>query len=113
MVYWITGRKNSGKTTLAYRLKAQILNSVVLDGDKFRKQFPTGYSYADRKDNITRLAKIAAVFERQSLIVIIACVSPYKNLRKELQSMFKECIEICLPFGELWEIQFLKNLKIK
>ena len=103
MVYWITGRKNSGKTTLAYRLKEQIPNSVVLDGDEFRKQFPIGYSYEDRKENITHLANIAVILEKQDHVVIIACVSPYRVLRKELQSLFAGCIEICLPFGELWE----------
>ncbi|GAF87319.1 unnamed protein product, partial [marine sediment metagenome] len=46
MVYFITGRKNSGKTTLAYHLK-KILESygefvVILDGDEIRKEFPIG-----------------------------------------------------------------------
>jgi adenylylsulfate kinase-like enzyme len=103
VVYWITGRKNSGKTTLAYRLKAQIPDSVVLDGDEFREYFPAGFEYGAREKNVMRIAKVAAILEKQGTTVIIACVSPYKVLREEAQALFKECIEICMPFGELWE----------
>ena len=104
MVYWITGRKNSGKTTLAYRLMAQIPNSIVVDGDEVRAYFPTGYTDEDRYGNQTRIAKIAAMFEKQGHTVIIACVSPKREVREELQSKyFDEWIEICMPFGELWE----------
>jgi adenylylsulfate kinase-like enzyme len=104
MVYWITGRRNSGKTTLAYRLRAQILNSVVIDGDEVREYFPTGYTDEDRYKNQERIAKIAALLEKQGVTVIVACVSPKREVRKELQfEYFDECIEICMPFGELWE----------
>ena len=103
MVYWVTGRKNSGKTTLAYRLKAQIPNSVVLDGDEFRAYFKAGYEYEERRENIMRLAKVAAILEKQGHVVIVACVSPYRALRQEAQALLEECVEICLPFGELWD----------
>ena len=84
-------------------LKAQIPNSVVLDGDEFREYFPAGYEYGAREKNVMRIAKVAAILEKQGTTVIIACVSPYKVLREEAQALFKECIEICMPFGELWE----------
>jgi len=103
MIYWITGRKNSGKTTLAYRIKLQIKNSVVLDGDEFREYFSGDFSYEGRRNNILRIAKIAAILEKQGHVAIIACVSPYKKVRQEAQEYFKECVEICMPFGELWE----------
>jgi len=102
MVYWITGRKNSGKTTLAYRIAEQI-NGIVIDGDEVRKVFPTGYTNEERYDNIMRIAKIAKIFELQDRTVIVSCVSPYRKWREEAQAMFSECIEICMPFGELWE----------
>ena len=104
MVYWITGRKNSGKTTLAYRLKAQIPNSVVLDGDEMRGVTDNqDYSHEGRLANLLNIARLACVFEEQGVVVIIACVSPNRGVRKELQKWFKECIEICMPFGELWK----------
>jgi adenylylsulfate kinase len=102
MVYWITGRRCSGKTTLAYRLAIQT-NGIVVDGDEVRKIFPRGFSDDDRYNNIMLIAKIAKLFENQGRIVIVACVSPKRAWRKEAQEMFDECLEICLPFGELWE----------
>lgn len=102
VVYWITGRTNSGKTTLAYRLAKQT-NGIVIDGDEVRKLFPTGYSDSERYDHIMRMANIAKIFESQGRIVIIACISPKRKWRKEAQALFKQCVEICMPFGELWE----------
>lgn len=102
MIYWITGRKNSGKTTLAYRLAKQT-NGIVVDGDEVRKYFPTGYTDEERHDNIMRIAKIAKLIEDQGRVAIVACVSPKRKWRKEAQTIFDECVEICLPFGELWE----------
>lgn len=99
MVYWITGRPSSGKTTLAKRLAKQT-NGIIIDGDHIRNYFPTGYSESDRYDNIMRIAKFAKIIEDQGKIAIVACVSPKKSIRKEAQAMFKECIEIELPFGE-------------
>jgi adenylylsulfate kinase-like enzyme len=102
VIYWITGRRHSGKTTLAYRLAAQT-NGIVIDGDEVRKIFPTGFSDDDRYNNIMLIAKIAKLFENQGRTVVVACVSPKRHWRKEAQEMFDECLEICLPFGELWE----------
>ena len=102
MVYWITGRSNSGKTTLAHRLAKQT-NGIVVDGDHVRKYFPVGFSDEERQDNIIRIAKIAKIIEDQGRVAIVACVSPKRAWRQEAQGLFKECVEICLPFGELWE----------
>ena len=104
MVYWITGRRHSGKTTLARKLEKQIPNSVVLDGDEFRAYNNNqDYTDAGRRSNQEALAKAAAQWEVLGKVPIIACVSPNKNLRKALQATFKSCLEIQLPFGELWE----------
>jgi len=104
MVYWITGRKNSGKTTLAYRLKAQIPDSVVLDGDQVRELWENiQYDKEGRKQNLELIAKIALLLEKQGHTVIIACVSPIRSEREYYQMWFDKCIEICMPFGELWE----------
>lgn len=102
MVYWLTGRKNAGKTTIGNQIVRQT-NGILLDGDDFREYFPTGYSDEDRKDNIMRIAKTAALIEKQGHIVVIACVSPKREWRKEAQRLFKEYIEIFIPGGELWD----------
>ena len=102
MVYWITGRSGAGKTTLANRIAKQT-NGIVLDGDNIREYFPSDFSDEGRENNIMLIAKFAALLEAQDFIVVVACVSPKREWRKKAQSLLKECIEICLPFGELWE----------
>lgn len=102
MVIWITGRKHSGKTTLARRLARQ-LDGVILDGDEVRDLCDNqDYTDAGREFNQRKITKRALELERKGHTVIIACVSPKLALRQELQAQFKECIEIELPFGELW-----------
>ena len=103
MVYWITGRCHSGKTTLAHKLAKQIKGGVVLDGDEFRQMFPEDFSKMGRFRNQRRMAKIARLLQAQGFTPIIACVSPSKVMRKALQSYIGNCVEIQLPFGELWE----------
>lgn len=103
MVYWITGRKASGKTTLAKKLALQIPRAVVLDADHFRKYMDFGYTPEGRVQNQTALATFARMLEDQGFVPIIACVSPVRSVRKELQAKFENCIEIQMPFGKLWE----------
>jgi len=102
MVYWITGRSGAGKTTLANRIAKQT-NGIVLDGDKIREHFPSDFTDEGRENNIMLIAKFAALLEEQGFTVVVACISPKREWRKKAQSLFNECIEICLPFGELWE----------
>ena len=102
MVYWITGRANSGKTTLAHKIAKQI-NGIVLDGDEMRKYFPQSFESGGRRANLYGLTVYAKILDKQGFNVVIACVSPNKSLRKEFQKEFKDCIEIQMPFGELWE----------
>ena len=102
MVYWITGRRHSGKTTLAKRMAARVQKAVVLDGDEFREEFPEDFTAEGRQRNQERLASVARILERQGFVPIIACVSPKRGVRSRLQATFAECIEIQLPFGDLW-----------
>ena len=102
MVIWITGRRHSGKTTLARRLAKQ-LDAEVLDGDEVRALCENAdYSDLGRELNQRTIAQRALELERQGKNVIVACISPKLALRQELQSQFKQCIEIELPFGDLW-----------
>ena len=104
MVYWITGRANSGKTTLAKRLAKQV-DGIVIDGDEVRKIWGTTDCFrdSDRYLNILTIARIARLIEKQDKIAIVACISPKRSVRYEAQLLFDQCIEICMPFGELWE----------
>lgn len=103
MVYWITGRKGSGKTTLAHKIAAQVKNGVVLDADHFRAYKDFGYTPEGRISNQEALTAFAHMLEDMGFTPVIACVSPVKEVRQSLQKTFKECIEIQLFHGTLWE----------
>jgi len=103
MIYWITGKKNSGKTTLAYRLK-ELLESygesvVVLDGDKIRREFPIGYTDTERWERTYEIGKWAAIFEKQGVISVVALLSEKKEWRERTRKLFNESRLIYLPGG--------------
>jgi len=107
MVYFITGKSNSGKTTRAYLLKKKLElqkeSVVVLDGEEVRERFPTGFSDDERYEHIMRIAKIAAIIEENGIVVIIAMIAPKKQWRQEARSLFKKSCLIHLPGGTLWK----------
>lgn len=92
MVILITGKPNAGKTTLAYKLKENSKKEVViLDGDELRDALNyNDYTLEGRTKWMLDVAKIAKVFERQGLDVIISLVSPLKEVRKDMLDMFEE-----------------------
>jgi adenylylsulfate kinase-like enzyme len=103
MVYWITGKKNAGKTTLAYRLK-ELLESygesvVVLDGGGIRGYFPIGYSETERWERTYEIGKWAAIFEKQGVISVVALLSEKKEWRERTRKLFNESRLIYLPGG--------------
>lgn len=102
MVIWITGKANSGKTTMAKRLAKTVERPVILDGDEMRKIFPAGFKAQDREDNVMHLAKFAALLERQGLTPLVACVSPTKELRQKARQLFESSCLIYMPGGTLW-----------
>lgn len=79
---WLTGLSASGKSTLACALEGHLkLTSracCVLDGDLLRNGLnrDLGFSSADRKENIRRVAEMAKVMNDAGLIVICALISP-------------------------------------
>ena len=103
MVYLIVGKQNSGKTTLAYHLK-EILESygesvIVLDGDEIRKYFPLGYSEPERRKRTFVIGKLAAMFEEQGVVPIIALLSEKKEWRECIRKLFENSRLIYLPGG--------------
>lgn len=108
MVYWITGKKNSGKTTLAGKIKQTLKNygyvACVLDGDEIRDELgDTGYTLDGRMAHVNRVVGIARILNRQEIIPIIALVSPYRALRDIGFESFPSMRLIYCEGGELWE----------
>jgi len=108
MVFWITGKRSSGKTTYGKRLKVfyESLGGKVLllDGDEIR-DLTGDQSYTDeaRENHIMTTARFAALAEKQGFIVIICLLSPKKKWRMEARKLFDKSIIIPLPNGELWK----------
>ena len=86
-VVWLTGLPGSGKSTLARALERRLFSNggspVLLDGDTLRAGLNSdlGFSAADRRENIRRLAEVATHLARNGHIAIVAAVSPSREDR--------------------------------
>lgn len=84
---WLTGLSGSGKSTIAYELEKTLMHSrwpcAVLDGDNLRHRLnrDLGFSEADRRENIRRVAEMARLMNDAGLTVIASLISPYRDDR--------------------------------
>ncbi len=86
MILWLTGNTGSGKTTLAGKLASH--DTVILDGDGVREIWPElGMSKEDRETSNCRVARLARLLEAQGLVVIVAVICPFKELRDEVRAI--------------------------
>lgn len=86
-VVWITGLPCSGKSTLAQRLQALLAADVpaciVLDGDRLRPVIAPdlGFTLDDRRACGWRYARLAAEIAAQGVVVVVATLSPFAEIR--------------------------------
>ena len=101
MILWITGQSGSGKTTLAEYFLERI-DAVHLDGDVMRSAISTdlGLEKADRYEHNLRVARLAKELEDQGFNVIVSLISPYRDLREEIQEI-TGCSYIFLRGGKV------------
>ena len=94
MVLWLTGLSGSGKTTIARELERRLFDEgkqvCILDGDNLRQGLSSdlGFSEVDRKENIRRVAHTAELFYRAGFIVICSFISPRREMRDMVRSLF-------------------------
>jgi adenylylsulfate kinase len=87
IVLWFTGLSSSGKSTIAVELEKRLFKmgkaTYLLDGDNIRLGINSdlGFSMEDRKENIRRVAEIAALMKDAGLITIVAFISPLQIFR--------------------------------
>jgi adenylylsulfate kinase len=99
---WITGLPGSGKTSLARDLEESLLERGLdverLDaGDIRRAWLPTlGYTRQEQTGYLRLLGHFCNLLTRNGAIVIVAAVSPYQELRKELRDQIGRLIEVYL-----------------
>jgi bifunctional enzyme CysN/CysC len=99
---WFTGLSGAGKTSLADQLQAQLttqgLTSFVLDGDKLRHGLngDLGFTEADRRENIRRVAQVARLMVDAGITVMVSVISPYQEDRLKARALFAagEFIEV-------------------
>ncbi len=96
LVVWFTGLSGAGKSTLASEveklLHKQRVNTYILDGDNIRHGLnkDLGFQPEDRKENIRRIGEVSRLFVDAGIITLVAFISPYREDRQMVRSLFKE-----------------------
>lgn len=100
-VIWFTGLSGAGKSTLANELYRQLKKEGVerieiLDGDEIRTNLSQGlgFSREDRDLNIRRIGYVAKLLARNGVTVIVAAISPYREVREELKRNIDNFVEV-------------------
>ena len=97
---WLTGLPSAGKTTLgravAQHLQSQGERVELLDGDTLRAHLGSnlGFSRADREEHLRRIAFVAGLLTGHGITVVIAAISPYRQLRSELRNGLDPFLEV-------------------
>lgn len=110
VMLWFTGLSGSGKSTVAVALERELHRRGrlcrILDGDNIRSGINAnlGFSEADRKENIRRIAEVSKLFVDTGIITIAAFISPTEEMRQMAAEIigrndFKE-IYISTPLEE-------------
>jgi len=90
---WLTGLSASGKSTIARLLEKELVSQgrvcYILDGDNVRHGLnrDLGFSMEDRKENIRRIAEVAALMNEAGVIVVTAFISPYRQDRRDARDI--------------------------
>jgi adenylylsulfate kinase len=75
MTIWLTGLSGSGKTTIGQEV-ANVL------------------SKADRDENIRRIGFVSHLLTKHGVVVVVAAISPYREIRQEVRKLIGNFIEI-------------------
>lgn len=108
MTLWMTGLSGSGKSTISVALEHALVQKQPkayfvyrLDGDnlRFGLNRDLGFSPADRKENVRRVAEVSKLFAEAGAIVIAGLISPYAADREYAREVHKNS---SLPFMEVF-----------
>jgi adenylylsulfate kinase len=116
-ILWLTGVSGAGKSTIAKQVERELkergLLVEVLDGDVVRTNLSKGLSFSreDRDTNVRRVGFVANLLSQNGIAVIVALVSPYRDVRDELRRTTTNFIEgyITAPL-EVCETRYVKGL---
>lgn len=100
LTVWFTGLSGAGKTTICEHVQVELaarnLEVEVLDGDIIRLHLckDLGFSEADRRENIRRIAQVAQTHTHHGKIVLVAAISPYRSSRDDARTSVGNFIEV-------------------
>lgn len=100
-VLWFTGLPATGKKVLAEQvyatLKTQGLRVERIDSNDVRPLFPeTGFTPAEVNRHVKRCGHLAAMLEKNGVIVVASFVSPYRESRAFARHVAANFIEVYL-----------------
>ena len=96
MMVWFTGLSGSGKSTVALGVERELhrrgILCRILDGDNIRAGINSnlGFSEADRKENIRRIAEVGKLFVDTGIVTLACFVSPTEDIRKMAREIIGE-----------------------
>jgi len=94
-IIWLTGQSGSGKTTLAHAIKELLGSAVILDGNEMRESISAeGFSREDRHSHNLRVARLAQVLSKQSLVVV-SVIAPFAQTRAEIDKLISPIWVLC------------------
>ena len=99
-VFWITGLPGAGKTTVATvlfkKIKSHHDNVILLDGDSLRTIFADeiNFDYSSRKSLAKKYSMLSKYISEQGVIVIIATVSMFHEIRDWNRKNIDSYIEV-------------------
>ena len=116
ILFWITGLSGSGKTTIAKKIKKDIIQlygpTLLVSGDNLRKIFKLNkYTYNERVSNSKKFCKFAKFVTNQKINLIFAAVGMMDSMRKWYRNNIDNYIEIYIK-ADLKKIIRLKKKKI-
>jgi adenylylsulfate kinase len=93
---WLTGLPSAGKSTIADLMAAELRRRgapvEVLDGDVVRTYLSKGLGFSKeaRDENIRRIGFVASLLARNAVTVIVAAISPYREVRDEVRALHRD-----------------------
>ena len=98
-IIWLLGLSGSGKTTLGSLLRlyleGQGIETELIDGDRFRRQFGiTGFTPADRIRNINAMRDHVLDLQGQGKACVVAAITPYESMRAQNRAVLPQYREV-------------------